>query len=79
MKYIFLLSLLLIVVLTQINLCCMYINGAGPLQITNGPCAGGYAYNCDLSWLQQGNIDWNQIQNTPTTLDGYGIKNYPNR
>jgi hypothetical protein len=51
--------------LAQINLCCPNADGTGLLQIVNGLCSGGLPYNCDLSWLQQGNIYWNQIIDAP--------------
>ncbi len=51
--------------LTQINLCCPSQDGTGPLQIVNGPCSGALPYNCNLSWLGQGDIYWNQIIGAP--------------
>jgi len=67
---------------SQPYLCCDTNGGIGNMQISTVICDDliPQQYSCkfDANWINQGEIDWSQIMNTPKTLDGYGIKNFPN-
>ncbi len=77
-KHAFIYFMLFVVIYSQSYLCCIggTSKGYGSLIVSETECLQPY-YDC-VSWGNT-NIDWSQIINTPNTLNGYGINNFPNR
>ncbi len=81
MKKIIIITLCFVLGFSQPYLCCDAQGGVGTMLISTEACSSISQYNCQFNanWVNNGFINWNQITNTPTTLQGYGIKNFPNR